>query len=53
MKITIIEDDINLSENLAKKLIKNGYNTSIFNNKNEILENHKIESDLYIIDLNL
>lgn len=53
MKITIIEDEINLSEKLSKKLRKNWYNTSIFNNKNELLKNHKIESDLYIIDLNL
>jgi len=53
MKITIIEDDIRLSNNLAKKLKRNWYFISEYNSKNDILSNHKIESDLYIIDLNL
>lgn len=53
MKITIIEDDIRLSSNLAKKLKRNWYFISEYNSKNEVLSNHKIESDLYIIDLNL
>ena len=53
MKITIIEDDMKLSMILAKKLKKNWYFVSEYNSKNEVISNHKIESDLYIIDLNL
>lgn len=53
MKITIIEDDIDLADSIEKKLVRVGYNVSIFNSKSELLSNHKLESDVYIIDLNL
>lgn len=53
MKITIIEDDIVLAENLAKKLQKNGNYISIFRSKNEFYNNLSKNSDLFIIDLNL
>ncbi len=53
MKISIIEDDYYLWSKLTKKIKRNWYNVCLYNSKNELLSNHKIESDLYIIDLNL
>ncbi len=53
MKITIIEDDIKLAENLAKKLKKNWYILSIFNSKEEFYSNFNDNNDLFIIDINL
>ncbi len=53
MKITIIEDDKDLANWIEKKLLRNWYNVEIFSSKNDTFSNHKIESNAYIIDLNL
>lgn len=53
MKISIIEDDYSLWTKLAKKLKRSWYNICLYRSKKELLLNHKIETDLYIIDLNL
>lgn len=53
MKITIIEDDINLAENLAKILKKSWYMVSIHTSKEEFFNNYKNNNDIFIIDINL
>ncbi|NVP17506.1 response regulator transcription factor [Candidatus Gracilibacteria bacterium] len=53
MHITIIEDEKILSNNIAKKLNRNGYNTKIFNSYNEFINENNLNSDLYIIDISL
>ncbi len=53
MHITIIEDEKYLSKNLSKKLIKNWFNTKIFNSYNEFIEKNSYIADLYIIDISL
>ena len=53
MKITIIEDDLELAEKIAKKLKRNSYIVAIYNSKKDFLKNFKDNSDLYIVDLNL
>lgn len=53
MKITIIEDNIQLAENIAKKIKTNWYNVSIFNELSSFKTLSKQGSDMYIIDLNL
>ena len=53
MKITIIEDDINLAENLAKILKKNWYMVSIYTSKDDFFNNYKNNNDVFIIDINL
>lgn len=53
MKITIIEDDINLAENLAKILKKSWYMISIHTSKEEFFNNYKNNNDIFIIDINL
>jgi len=53
MKITIIEDDINLAENLSKILRKSWYMVSIYGNKEDFFNNYKDNNDLFIIDINL
>lgn len=53
MHIIIIEDEINLSENISKKLSKNWFNTKIFNSYNEFIKANSFIADLYIIDLSL
>lgn len=53
MHITIIEDEKLLSKNLEKKLIKNWFNTTIYNWYIEFINSNFQKSDLYIIDLSL
>lgn len=53
MHITIIEDEKTLSNNIAKKLNRNWYNTKIFNSYNEFINENNLNSDLYIIDISL
>lgn len=53
MHITIIEDEKILSNNIAKKLNRNWYNTKIFNSFNEFINENNLNSDLYIIDISL
>ncbi|MDD3145398.1 MAG: response regulator transcription factor [Candidatus Gracilibacteria bacterium] len=53
MKITIIEDDIDLAEQIANRLQKDGYITAIYDSEKELYINFKCNSDLYIIDINL
>ena len=47
MKITIIEDDINLAENLAKILKKSWYMVSIHTSKEEFFNNYKNNNDIF------
>lgn len=53
MKITIIEDDIDLAEQIANRLQKDWYITAIYDSENDLYLNFKNSSDLYIIDINL
>ncbi|MDD2871094.1 MAG: response regulator transcription factor [Candidatus Gracilibacteria bacterium] len=53
MYITIIEDEKVLSNNISKKLLKNGFNTKIINSYNDFINQSSIESDLYVIDISL
>ncbi len=53
MYITIIEDEKILSSNIAKKLIRNWFNTKIYNSYNEFINYSNNKSDLYIIDISL
>ncbi|MDP2091028.1 MAG: response regulator transcription factor [Candidatus Gracilibacteria bacterium] len=53
MYITIIEDEKVLSNNISKKLIKNGFNTRILNSYNDFMNETFIESDLYVVDISL
>jgi len=53
MKITIIEDDIELAEQIANRLQKDWYITAIYDSEKELYLNFKNSSDLYIIDINL
>lgn len=53
MKITIIEDDIELAEQIANRLQKDWYITAIYNSENKLYLNFRSNSDLYIIDINL
>lgn len=54
MHIIIIEDDKVFASNIAKKLEKNLYTTSIFNNAISFYQDKSdYEPDLYIVDLNL
>ena len=53
MKITIIEDDIDLAEQIANRLQKDWYITAIYDSEKELYINFKSSSDLYIIDINL
>jgi two-component system phosphate regulon response regulator PhoB len=49
MIITIIEENIILSNILSRKIIKSWYNTKIINNCDDFLKNNYINSDLFII----
>jgi len=53
MHITIIEDEKILSNNIAKKLNRNWYNTKVFNSYNEFINENNLDSDLYVIDISL
>ena len=53
MHITIIEDEKILSKNISKKLIKNWFNTKIFNSYKDFINTDTFVADLYIIDLSL
>jgi len=53
MKITIIEDDYKLAENLAKRLKKESYLVSIYTNSKKFIDNFQDNSDIFIIDINL
>ncbi len=53
MHITIIEDEKILSNNIAKKLNRNLYNTKVFNSYNEFINENNLDSDLYVIDISL
>ncbi|MDD3793834.1 MAG: response regulator transcription factor [Candidatus Gracilibacteria bacterium] len=53
MKITIIEDDYKLAENLAKRLKKESYLVSIYTNSRKFIDNFQDNSDVFIIDINL
>lgn len=53
MYITIIEDEKILSKNISKKLVKNWFNTKVFNSYNDFINNHSDIADLYIIDISL
>lgn len=53
MKVTIIEDDVKLAENIAKKIQKFWYAVSVYNDKESFKSWIKQDSDLYIIDINL
>ncbi|MDD2907679.1 MAG: response regulator transcription factor [Candidatus Gracilibacteria bacterium] len=53
MKITIIEDDIDLAEQIANRLQKDGYITAIYDSDKDFYVNFAENSDLYIIDINL
>lgn len=53
MKITIIEDDYKLAENLAKRLKKESYLVSIYTNSKKFIDNFQDNSDIFIVDINL
>ena len=53
MKITIIEDDSILAENIAKLLKKVGYIVSIYTNSKDFFYSYKNNTDIFIIDINL
>jgi len=53
MKITIIEDDYKLAENLAKRLKKEDYLVSIYTSSEKFIDNFQDNSDIFIIDINL
>lgn len=53
MKITIIEDDYKLAENLAKRLQKESYLVSIYTSSEKFIDNFQDNSDIFIIDINL
>lgn len=53
MHIIIIEDEKILSNNIAKKLNRNWYNTKVFNSYNEFINENNLDSDLYVIDISL
>jgi len=53
MYITIIEDEKLLAENIAKRLKKQWFNTSIYNSYNNFIKSEFIKPDLFIIDLSL
>jgi len=53
MHITIIEDEKILSNNIAKKLNRNWYNTKIFNSYKDFINENNLDSDLYVIDISL
>lgn len=53
MNIVIIEDEKLLASNIEKKLEKNWYNVSIFNDLNSFQSSSNINYDLYIVDISL
>lgn len=54
MKITIVEDDIKLREELKKFLINNGYEIELITNFSNLIDDlNKTSSDLILLDLNL
>lgn len=53
MYITIIEDEKILSDKISKKLIRNWYNTKIYNWYYDFMKDKDNHSDLYIIDISL
>lgn len=53
MYITIIEDEKLLADNIAKRLKKQWFNSSIFNSYNDFIKSNFIKPDLFIIDLSL
>jgi len=53
MYITIIEDEKLLSKNIAKRLKKQWFNSSIYDSYNNFINSEFIKPDLFIIDLSL
>lgn len=53
MKITIIEDDIELAEQIANRLQKDWYITAIYDSEDKLYSSFRNNSDLYIVDINL
>jgi len=53
MNISILEDDVFMANNIAKKLKNNWYKVNIYNSVNDFTLKHNNNSDLYIFDLSL
>lgn len=51
MNICLVEDEKLLADSMSKKLQKDWYNVSVFYNVEDFLQNYKVPSDLYILDL--
>ena len=51
MHITIIEDELLLSDQISKRLVKKWYTTKIINSIKEYKDIKNIKSDIFIIDI--